>query len=512
MRTLALALPTLGLDLWRREEPALGQRPAALTERRGARAWVVQASAAAAARGAASGTPLAEAAARVPDLATRERDPAREALALEALADALYQRLSPRVAGVADPDSHEADALLVDLTGTERLLPDERAVLALAAEAAAERGLTARLALADPPAAALALARHAPRAPACLARGLDEAALRAALGPLPPACLDLDRRTARRLRALGVERLEHLWSLPPRSLPSRLGDDLLRRLDALLGRRELDLRWRQPGEPVEVALRFDAAPLVRLGDLQQAAALLAAELAVQLDARDLGARALTLELERADSEPSLHPLALAASTREGPRLARLLGAALAQAPPPGVCAVDPVVAGRLRAVETERQLLRQRSLFGDDDDRRRAQADLDELLTRLELSLGAERVARLAPGGDPRPERALLAVAVGAPLPEAPALPLRPLRLLSPPRALAVEPGEGGAPGLVREGGLPWRPLAVRGPERIEAAWWEPAPARRDYYVVLAPGGRALWLFRDLAAEGPAFFLHGVFA
>lgn len=149
MRSLAIALPRLGLDVWR-SEADLGDRPAALSERRGARDWVAQACPAATARGAGAGTPLAEAAARVPDLAFRERDPEHEALALEALAAWAYERLSPRVAGLLDLASDGASALIVDLTGTERLLPDEGAVLTLAGAGAAGLGLTARLALADP--------------------------------------------------------------------------------------------------------------------------------------------------------------------------------------------------------------------------------------------------------------------------------------------------------------------------------------------------------------------------
>ncbi|HEY6133561.1 MAG TPA: DNA polymerase Y family protein, partial [Rubrivivax sp.] len=63
---------------------------------------------------------------------------------------------------------------------------------------------------------------------------------------------------------------------------------------------------------------------------------------------------------------------------------------------------------------------------------------------------------------------------------------------------------------------LEGRPLQLlAGPERIEAGWWDGAPATRDYFVAQAHDGALVWVFRtrlppSTAAEG--WFLHGRFA
>jgi len=53
---------------------------------------------------------------------------------------------------------------------------------------------------------------------------------------------------------------------------------------------------------------------------------------------------------------------------------------------------------------------------------------------------------------------------------------------------------------LPERNALPWldgQPLQlVSGPERIEAGWWDGAPAARDYFVALAADGSLVWVWR----------------
>ena len=49
----------------------------------------------------------------------------------------------------------------------------------------------------------------------------------------------------------------------------------------------------------------------------------------------------------------------------------------------------------------------------------------------------------------------------------------------------------------------------VRGPERIETAWWRGPTVRRDYYIVETGAGGRFWLFRGLRRQ--TWFLHGTF-
>ncbi len=63
----------------------------------------------------------------------------------------------------------------------------------------------------------------------------------------------------------------------------------------------------------------------------------------------------------------------------------------------------------------------------------------------------------------------------------------------------------------------------LAGPQRIEAAWWEPdasgtaaAPAAlRDYFIARSSQAGLLWIYRERLAQvgaQPGWFLHGLFA
>jgi len=534
MRALAVALPTLGLDLERRAAPFPDGAALALLERRRNRDEVVAAGPGARARGVRPGRTLAEARALAPDLLAPLRDPAAERAALEAFAAWARAELSPQVAVCpADGDrparpagrrrpAAGADAVLVDLRGTDRLHGDEAAVLGRVRARVAADGLACRLATADAAGAALALARWAPRPPVLLPPGHGAAALRAAVAGLPAACLGLEPAARRRLAKLGLVRVAQVLDLPREALPARFGAALLRRLDELLGRAEPDLAWFRPPEPLVGRRAFGEEPAADRGVLVAAASELAAELAAELVARHEAAVRLRVDLLQepapAEPEPPLE-LELAAPTQDAGRLVRLLALQLERAPLASVSPVHPVAALRLAVPATAPARAGQPGLFaGRDPAAAREAAELAELLTRLELELGGERVVVLASGGDPRPERSARPAparggaarrgAAGGPTLPAP----RPLRLLGRPLPAEVDLGPDGAPRTVREPlGGSWRVAAWAGPERIETGWWE-APVRRDYYRVVDAAGRAVWVFADLDGDPPAFFLHGVFA
>lgn len=123
----------------------------------------------------------------------------------------------------------------------------------------------------------------------------------------------------------------------------------------------------------------------------------------------------------------------------------------------------------------------------------------DALLDRLRARLGGDAVQTLDPAADHRPEAAWKAGEVGGDKPRrrAVAMPpcrgLRPLWLLPQPAPLAEIPGD-------------WE--EERGPERIEAGWWE-SPAARDYYVLRNAKGQRLWAYRTSSGS---WFAHGWFA
>jgi protein ImuB len=50
------------------------------------------------------------------------------------------------------------------------------------------------------------------------------------------------------------------------------------------------------------------------------------------------------------------------------------------------------------------------------------------------------------------------------------------------------------------------------GPARIETAWWDDEPVRRDYYRLRTRSGQEAWAFRPVGGEGGPWWLHGWFA
>jgi protein ImuB len=180
---------------------------------------------------------------------------------------------------------------------------------------------------------------------------------------------------------------------------------------------------------------------------------------------------------------------------------------------------------------------------------RNEQEGLVRLVERLQARLGAERVQRLAPGDDHRPERACTtrpadpatigrggtpvggrrsaaaemlgrmaanASAGGASTATSAGDPIlassRPVWLLPEPEPL----GESRWTPL-----LAGRPLALlAGPERIEAGWWDGALAERDYFIAEGADGALVWIYRarlPLSREegapvmGKGWYLHGRF-
>lgn len=44
----------------------------------------------------------------------------------------------------------------------------------------------------------------------------------------------------------------------------------------------------------------------------------------------------------------------------------------------------------------------------------------------------------------------------------------------------------------------------VSGPERIEAGWWDGAPAARDYFIAMAADGALVWVWRHRVPSSAA--------
>jgi protein ImuB len=191
-------------------------------------------------------------------------DPLADQVALEELAQ-WCQRYSPTVGLEECP---RPESLLLDVTGLEAVFGDEAALARRVVRQLARRGITARVAIADTPSAAWAMAHFAPlearvwrletggyesdfppasglQPPACN----DEAILRAlsvpvivpagqtmaALGSLSVEALRLPDETCALLAEVGLRRIEQLSALPRSTLPARFGAEVLEKLDRAAG-------------------------------------------------------------------------------------------------------------------------------------------------------------------------------------------------------------------------------------------------------------------------------------
>ena len=524
-RWIALHLPALALESWAATlDPEARHGPLALLE--GTRVAAVDATAAA--LGVRPGQQRATALALAPALRFGAADAAREARALRAVAHAALQ-FTPAVA------LHGADTVLLEVSSTLRLFGGPSGLAQRLGAALAPLGHHVAPASAPTALGAALLARwacaaphQAPQAPLDGPQATRLPVLRALLDTAPAALLwPAGAPALELLQGLGVGTLGELRALPRDGLARRLGPALLTLLDRARGDAPDPQDWVTPperlAEQLELHARADTTEA-----LQHAAGLLLARLVAWARARQGRVQRCVLGLRHEprhradDTVPELTPveIALAEPSADAEHLQGLLRERLARLELPA-----PVTGLELRCDELVHAPPPDGELFPT---RAAGQAGLARLLERLQARLGEDRVQRLEPGDDHRPERAAQAGPVAAAVPArrgqavttaacppAPARPdsprapgrlTRPAWLLPEPQPLQER---GPHPCL---GGQPLRLLA--GPERIESGWWDDALAARDYFVAQTSDGALAWIYRSrLPAEGaPAgWFLQGWF-
>lgn len=469
----------------------------------GRRLAVAAADASAQALGLRPGMALAHAQALVPGLVVADATPEADAAALERLA-AWCLRIAPMTSADAP------DGIWIDSTGCAHLHGGERAMLHGLVAHLAQNGLAGRLAVADTPGAAHALARHGAAPVTIVAPGGQAAALHA----LPVAALRLEADTAAHLRRLGLERIGQLAAAPRGPLARRFGDALLARLDAALGHVREPIRPVLPPETIIVRRGF-VEPIATAEAFATVILALVAEACTRLEDRGEGARRLDLVFERVDGTVQIIRIGTARPVRDVRHLSRLLDERIEE--------VDPglgVEAMRLVLSLVEPLAFRQRAsgLSAAEGE----PADLSELVDRLSNRLGPDSVFRLRLEESDLPERAQAAVPFDADDAAAPAVPPwpRPARLLDPPepvQAVAMLPDH-------PPKAFTWRRHRHRvqradGPERVTGEWWRRPDelfAVRDYWIVENESGRRFWLFRegdgiDTTTGDLRWFLHGLF-
>lgn len=428
---------------------------------------------------------MSEARAFCPGLVAEAADPAADERMLETL-----RRWSLRYCPWAALDGR--DGLLLDVTGSAHLHGGEDGLARDAGARLARAGFAVRIGVADTPGAAWALAHFA--------GGVAPAGgTAAALAPLPVAALRLDADRATGLQRLGLRRIGDLTELARGPLARRFGQDLLDRLDRVLGTLPEPIAPR--ADPPRFAVRLTLPePIGLVADVMAGLERLLVRLCDSLRAEEAGARAFVLTLRRVDHAAARVPLRLAAPMRDPARILPLFARGI-EAADAGF-GIDQL---RLEARGVE-------PLPATQIGSRAASAErLDALVTRIGARIGLDNVRRLRPVESHVPERsfALVPAAEAAPCGAWPARPERPLTIF-PPEPIAARAAA--PPARFRWRRMSFAAGRATGPERIAAEWWRDdawTSGLRDYWKVETRQGRRLWMFHT--PMDPGWFVQGEF-
>ena len=525
-RIIALRLPWWPTQRLVRRRPKARTHPFVTTGESQNRLVITAANPPAVRAGLTPGMPLADARAIVPGVVVRPSDPAADALALERLAR-WADRFTPRVM----PDG--VDTIFLDIAGCARLFDGEEALMASLRAALEDFGLTVRMALADTPGAAWALAHYGTEDPAAVPSGAGPSGLMNALAELPVAALRVSADVAAGLESFGLDRIRTLSVIESVKLIRRFGVEPVRRLHQALGRVDEPIVPLRPLPPREAHRTF-AEPISTPSDIHAAVDGLLDDLCLELSRSGEGARRLHLVCHRVDGDRRSLTIGTSRPLRRKKPLMGLFAEKLERVEPG--YGIDEItlatdVVETIDEVQGRMATLPARHRAADEE-------ELADLLDRLGNRFGFARIGRPVPQQSWLPERAAYRESGAQPAPTAdwPEDRRRPLRLLSPPETVEVVRPGAGDPSPAAPGEMP-RPAgsgdlchelrgfrrqgrfhqlrSAEGPERLECEWWREDAPSRDYYLVEDEAGGRYWLFREGGGgSGVAsrWFMHGLFA
>jgi len=465
-RILAICLPRWKTDCARREAARRGERlprevPTIVISVVRAQRIVASCCARASRAGVHPGMSLAHARALCPKPRHEAPEcPEREQALLRACA-LWCQRYAPIT--MIEPSPGPC-AIIVDLTGCERVHPCETTLARRVESELARLGCVARVAIASTAAAALALAQESS------ARDLASCSVRA---------LRVEGAAVAALALVNVRTIGELAALPRASLPSRYGEALLRRLGEAVGEvAEFIVPIR--AEPPPSAEWIFNGPVTNREAVERATGELVEEVCAKLLARGRGGREFELLACCADAPAQTLRLTLGAASVRSRHVMRMLAPRLERMP-------------MGMGVESLRVAVLRMGRLGAGD-------GIAEWIDTLVARLGSSGVVRagFVENHDPARATAWIRVTRGgfslqAAFRDASVAAVgawRPSFAAATPERIEV--AQAHAPTLR------WRRHEValaawHGPERI-ASPWEGTSA--DYWRVCTPEGRWLWLRR----------------
>ncbi|MEM8767377.1 MAG: DNA polymerase Y family protein [Pseudomonadota bacterium] len=476
MLWLALHFPRLGLEIWRLSGAAEEEaRPTVLLEDN----RVILCDEAAEQAGLQPGATLATAHSITADLVHFHRDKERETKRLALLGDLLY-RFSGQVS-LAPPD-----ALVLEIGSSLALFDDAERLTREAVELCRSLGHEVQGQLAASPSAALVLAT-------ANCRQLEAVPLTAARlpGTVKKRFTGKIDKNLEKLHNMGINHLGGLLALPEREVARRLGPTLVDYLGRLTG------RLPDPRECIVPAPDFDES-LHLLEPIKDKDAVifpmqrLLGTLEAWLVTHQLGAERLlwTFSTHAREDRVAL-PVTFARAQQQKRAFLDIMRLKLEPVELP-----EEILNVRLQAQRLTPWLGGSRSLFRLLDNTAAGgieTSESSELLDQLRARLGEQACSRIVIEDQHTPEAAWrpakpadrpAGVAAGAQATH------RPLWLFDPPHPTNAE-----------------RLEVLKGPERIQSAWWQQA-IWRDYYVVSLENGARCWAFQDARNQ---WYLHGYF-
>lgn len=329
------------------------------------------------------------------------------------------------------------------------------------------------------------------------------------LESLPVMGLRLDDSLVTKLHRLGLRTIRQVFDLDRASLVRRWGNDILVRIDQLVGQRPEFITPCHPLPTYRVEQNLEVG-ISHPEDIEQLWSLLLRQLLDSLSPKRLGTRHLECRFVLENRTSQLLNVRLCEATNDLRHIGDLLRLQLEK-----VRLLSPVVALHMEAKDVSPLEAAPQELFGGGTRGHVRQVAM--LLNRLSSRLGDEAVLFPCLLPDPIPERSVRLHCVSETArSESTTLSARfhsldrPTALFPEPRSvevIAVVPD--GPPVVLFWNGARYDIAHSSEPERIESGWWEGEYVCRDYYRVETTSGQWLWIFQRL--QDRRWFWHGEF-
>jgi protein ImuB len=487
----------LRTDWFSLRQPTLKSLPFVLRTSSHGRMIISATNAMAEQKGIEIGMPLADARAVNPGLQVLDDQPDLTNKLLTRIAEWCI-RFTP-CASIDPPDG-----ILLDASGCTHLWGGDRPYIDHITKKLASRGYDIRVAMADTPGVAWAVARFA-NEPLVIPEGMNAKVI----SSLPPEALRLESESVALLHKLGLHKISQFINLSRTSLRRRFGQHLINQIDLALGQTEEILKPVVPPEPYQERLPC-LEPIVTAPGIELALQELLKALCYRLQQDQKGLRSAVLKGYRVDGKIEKIQIVTNRPSHHIKHLFKLFESKL-----PTIEPALGIELFTLDAPHVEELLPQQEKMWqgsGGLDDIR-----LSELLDRLAGRIGQSSIHRYLPDEHYWPERS---VKPAGSLQENStsswrADKLRPLHLLRNPERIDVTaPIPDYPPMLFRYKSKLHKIVRADGPERIEQEWWLNQGQHRDYYRVEDEDGKRYWLFRlgHYHDKDYQWFLHGFFA